>query len=108
MKKTLFHLVDSLNMGGTESMLRRLIPELEKKFHNIVICLKGEGDIDFKNSKIKVYYLHHRNLLSFPRTFWEFRGLVKKYCPEILNTYLPIPDIFGRVVGKIFRIPRII
>lgn len=107
-KKTLFHLVHVLDVGGTEGMLLRLLPHLEQRFNNVVICLRKEGEIGKKlnAADIKVYSLGYRFFLDWPRTFWRFRQLAKQYKPQILNTYLPIPDLFGRAAGRLCQIPE--
>jgi glycosyltransferase involved in cell wall biosynthesis len=110
MKKRLFHLTYVLDPGGTENVLLRLLPQLEKTYENIVICMKQKGTIgdELEKKGVKVIYLGHERVWHFFRTFWRFRKQTRKYKPNVLNTYLPIPDIFGRIAGKLLKIPTII
>ncbi|KKR26484.1 MAG: group 1 glycosyl transferase [Candidatus Peregrinibacteria bacterium GW2011_GWE2_39_6] len=100
-QKTIIHLVYVLDRGGTEKMLSRLLPHLKKDYQNVVIGMKGDGPIgqELQKKEISVFYLDHGKIWHSPRTYWRFRKLIKQYKPAILSTYLPIPDIFGRIAG---------
>lgn len=109
-KKTIIHLIYVLDLGGTENNLIRLLPDLEHHYKNVVIALKGHGAVaeSLKKIGIPVYWLDFDHIGHLPRMFFRFRKLVRQYRPDILSTYLPVSDLFGRIAGRLLGIPKII
>jgi glycosyltransferase involved in cell wall biosynthesis len=57
-KIKIVHIIATLNVGGTEMMLYKLLPRMRKdRFENIVITLKEKGELseDFESQNIRVY-----------------------------------------------------
>jgi glycosyltransferase involved in cell wall biosynthesis len=57
-KIKIVHIIATLNVGGTEMMLYKLLPRMRKdRFENIVITLKEKGELSegFESQNIRVY-----------------------------------------------------
>ncbi len=95
-------------MGGTEMMLLKTLPCLNK-FENIVCTIKGPTKIgkELEKNGINVLYLK-ANKKFCPQIIWKFYKIIKKEKPDILVTYLIHADILGRVFGKLFGVKKII
>ncbi|MFA5842608.1 MAG: glycosyltransferase [Candidatus Gracilibacteria bacterium] len=108
MKKIIFHLITHLELGGCEKMLSKTIP-LFKKHTPIVICLRSEGVLSegLRKNGVLVYHLNVKSFFDLKAIF-AFRRLIHQYKPYVLVTYLPHADVFGRIWGKIFKIPVIL
>jgi len=104
------HLITSLDTGGTEPMLFRLLSFMDKKrFSNQVVCLTDIGTVGEKiiNLGIPVYSLNMpRGVIRFRGLFnlWRYLRLAR---PTILQTWLYHSDLLGFIVGRIAGIRNI-
>lgn len=108
-KKIILHFINGLEVGGAETQLLRILPELEKYHENMVCCVQGHGPIGklLEEKGIRVHYLDLKNIIDFS-AIKKFRKIVRNYPPDIMVTYLIHADLYGRVLGKIFGIKKII
>ena len=104
------HLITTLDFGGAEIMLLKLVSRMDgKRFRNHVICLAEEGIVGRRISELGIPV----NNLNMPRGRLTLRGLTKfiqlirKINPEILQTWMYHADLIGGLVGKLSRIRRI-
>lgn len=97
--RTAVFLIDTLNCGGTENNLLRLLPGLEKVgWNNIVVTLGKGGEMlpRFQESGIKVVTLEQGSFFS-PRTLTAIARALIKLRPNIVVTNLLRADILGRI-----------
>ena len=108
-KKKILHLITGLDVGGAEMMLLKTLPKIQTDFDNRVCCIMGHGPIGqkLKTAGIPVYYLDLKNIFDFS-VILKFKKSVKNFQPDILVTYLIHADLFGRMLGKIFGIKKIV
>lgn len=109
-KKKILHLVIGLDVGGTESMLARLLPLLQNDdLDNRVCCISGHGIVGEKLEQcgVKVSYLDFRNKLDLGVIF-RFKKVINDFKPDILVTYLIHADLFGRIFGRLLGIKTIV
>lgn len=108
-KKIILHFINGLEVGGAETQLLRILPELEKYHENMVCCAHGRGPIGklLEEKGIKVHYLDLKNIFDF-FAIKKFREIIKNYPPDIMVTYLIHADLCGRVLGKLFGIKKIV
>jgi glycosyltransferase involved in cell wall biosynthesis len=102
-KIKIVHIIASLNIGGTEMMLYKLLPRMRNdRFENIVFTLKEKGSLskDFESQNIRVY-----NVLGMGGVL-RFSALIKS-----LNIFRQInPDLIqgwlahGNLVAEIASI----
>jgi glycosyltransferase involved in cell wall biosynthesis len=108
-KKKILHLISGLEVGGTETQLLRILPELQKYHENAVCCVRGHGPIGFELEKksIPVYYLDFKGFLDL-LIIKRFYSVIKEFRPNILTTYLIHADLYGRIFGRLFGIKKIV
>lgn len=97
-KRHVLHLIQSLDSGGCEHMLLRILPLLTEEFQHSIITLHNLGELapQFREKGIAVTTLGQRNLLdvlSYQRLLTE----VKQYSPDVIITYLFHADLVGRL-----------
>lgn len=111
-RKKILHIITGLEVGGAETNLSRIVPALEVDFENRILCLIGHGPMakKFEKKNIPLYYLDIKSVLDFinPKKLWQFRKIVKEFCPDVIETYLIHSDIFGRIWGRFFSVKKII
>lgn len=108
-KKKILHLITGLEIGGTETQLLKILPQLQNNFDNLVCCVRGRGAIGgrLRDAGIPVRYLDYKNIFDF-KIILKFREIIIEFHPDILVTYLIHADLFGRIFGRIFGIKKII
>lgn len=108
-KKKILHFITGLGIGGTETMLLRILPMLQNNFDNRVCALFGDGPIgiELRKAGIQTYHLNLSATNLFNSVF-TFRKIIMEFKPNILVTYLIHADLFGRIFGRIFGIKNII
>lgn len=110
-RKKILHLITGLEIGGTEMMLLKTLPDMhnDDDFDNRVCCIIGHGPMGEKleTAGVPVYYLNLKNIFDLG-LIWRFRKIINEFQPEILVTYLIHADLFGRIFGRIFGIKKII
>lgn len=108
-RKKILHLITGLEIGGAEMMLLKTLPRMQAAFNNRVCCIMGHGPMSERLEKtgIPVYYLNLKNIFDL-RVIIRFKKITKEFQPDILVTYLIHADIFGRILGKIFGVKKII
>lgn len=101
-KKTILHLIKSLDSGGCENMLLRTLP-LTNSFDHILITLNKEGELakQFKTKGFKVININQKSLFSFTSYSYLIK-IITKYRPNIIITYLFHADIIGRLIIQTF------
>ncbi|PKM92546.1 MAG: hypothetical protein CVU80_02790, partial [Elusimicrobia bacterium HGW-Elusimicrobia-4] len=99
-KIKIFHLITSLNIGGTEKFLLTVLENLKDKYDFSVGYLKEKGQIADEIEKLGIPVIKF-NFLSLVR-------YLKKNRAQIVHTHLYRANILGRIAGKIAEIPIII
>lgn len=109
LKKKILHLITGLEIGGAEMMLQKTLPRMQGDFDNRVCCIMGHGPIGEKleSAGVPVYYLNLRNIFDL-NVIFRFKKIIHDFQPDLLITYLIHADLFGRVLGKIFGVKKII
>lgn len=102
------HLISSLDVGGAEMMLYKLISRIDpNRFQNTVICLIEVGPIGDKLRElgISVHSLGMRR--GQPSLFALYRlvRLLHRKKPNILQTWLYHADLMGLIAARIANTP---
>lgn len=112
MCKKIVHVIISLNVGGAELMLRRLVLTSSKKeqFEHCVISLTDLGVIGPKLQEqgIKVYNLNIASIQSLPLAFMKLRKLIKSINPDVVQTWMYHADLLGGLAAKSLGVKNII
>lgn len=108
MKLVVFHLISSLNTGGAETMLMRLVVAMPYHKH-VVVSLTDLGPVaeTLAAAGHPVYCLN-LNIISFPFALVKLGYLLKKYKPNVMQTWMYHSDLIGGLMGKICGISNIV
>lgn len=100
------HLIPSLESGGAEATLYRLVFSDNTNEH-IIISLKNKGFYGKRLQQlgIKIYFLNIQNNLL---NIFKIIQLLKKERPDVLQTWLYYCDFIGTIFGKVLKIKKII
>ncbi|OQA91414.1 MAG: putative glycosyltransferase EpsF [Elusimicrobia bacterium ADurb.Bin231] len=99
-KRRIFHLITSLNIGGTERFLLTVLKNLKSKYDFSVGYLKERGYTADEIEKIGIT-VQKFDFLSLVR-------YLKSFKPEILHTHLYRANIIGRIAGRVAKLPAVI
>jgi len=102
------YLIGSSEIGGTEKMILTIAKNIDKNLFDFVFfCIKGEGKFTEKLRKLnyKVYVL---NLKKNPFSFIKLFIYIKREKIDILQSFLFVANIIGRIYGKLIKIKLII
>lgn len=106
------HIIMSLNIGGAELMLKRLVLHSHKKeqFEHIVITLTDLGVMgpELQNAGVIVHTLGMKSLPTVPLIFLKLRRLLKKIQPDVVQTWMYHSDLLGGLAAKSIGIKKII
>jgi glycosyltransferase involved in cell wall biosynthesis len=108
----ILHLITTLDYGGAEAMLYRLLSHLSKNgsFEHSVVSLTGQGMYGslLQEMGIPLYCLSmersNPNLQSLIKLF----RVLKDQRPHVLQTWLYHADLLGLIVGRMIRVPKIV
>jgi glycosyltransferase involved in cell wall biosynthesis len=85
----LVHVITSMERGGAQSMLVKLVDELENKgvYHQEIVVITGSCQYKFK-SNINIYFLDMSINRFFIRDFIKFRKLIKTLSPDLIQSWM--------------------
>lgn len=108
-KKKVLHFISGLEVGGAETQLLRILPKLQQYHDNRVCCVRGRGPIgkDLGKRGIRVYYLDLKSIFDI-FAILRLRKAIRDFSPDIMVTYLIHADLYGRVLGKLFGVKKIV
>jgi len=101
------HIISSLDGGGAELMLLRLILKMDTDQH-IVIALKNNGVVgeDLKNNNIPTHALN-LTLLTFLYDFYKMYKIIKIARPHIVQTWMYQADLIGGIAAYLVGLKNI-
>ena len=102
------HIITSLNAGGAEHALKRLIIEDKVNAH-IVISLQDNGVLhnSFIDNNISVYQLDFKTIIFLPYRLWVLYKILRKSKADVVQTWMYHSDLIGGIIGKIAGIKNI-
>jgi glycosyltransferase involved in cell wall biosynthesis len=104
LKIRLLHIITSLDQGGAESMLTRLASGLGTEFEHCVVSLTGGETANEKKiveAGGKVINLKMNNFFGILSAVFSIRNEIRKYQPDIIQTWLYHADLMGLLVKRV-------
>ena len=98
------HIISSLATGGAEMMLKRLIESAPATFpRTVVVSLTALGPIGeaLRAHGVSVHALGMSSLLDSPITLWRLVRLIRRYQPEIVQTWMYHADLLGGLAARL-------
>jgi glycosyltransferase involved in cell wall biosynthesis len=102
------HLITSLDTGGAEMMLYKLVARSDReKIRHVVVSLVGVGPIGESIAAlgIPVHSLNMRRGIPDPRAAARLVGVLRSVAPDVLQTWLYHADLLGLLGGALVRVP---
>jgi N-acetylgalactosamine-N,N'-diacetylbacillosaminyl-diphospho-undecaprenol 4-alpha-N-acetylgalactosaminyltransferase len=102
MKKKIFFLINSLEGGGAENVVRKLSSWLSDKYDITIITLKNKAFYDVKNIKLINLLNVKSNIfpLFFPIYINKLKNLIKKEKPDHLISFLEWANFLNVMSNK--------
>ena len=94
----------SLDTGGAEMMLLKLLCGIDRRrFECCVIALGDQGAIgqEIERLGIPVTALQLRPSLPSPFKLWRLRSVLKRFKPDLVQTWLYHADLFGGLMARL-------
>jgi len=94
----IIHLISTLDRGGAETSLHRLVSNMDKyRFRNIVVSLKNVGPVgkEIQRNCISVFPLNMKKGFPDPRGIMPFSKILNEFEPHIIQTWLYHANLFG-------------
>jgi glycosyltransferase involved in cell wall biosynthesis len=107
----LMHLITSLNIGGAQMHLYKTVTRFEPaKIASMVVSLVPPGKIGklLEEKGIPVLNLGMQKGRPNLKALRRLRGLIKRFRPHILQTYLYHADLLGYLAGRWAGVPVIL
>ena len=96
------HIITSLNNGGAEKVLLRLIEEDEENTHDVISLFPKIGLYrEFEHNCRNILYLNLNNIFSFFVSFWKIFYFLRRTKPDVVQTWMYHADLFGGLAAKL-------
>lgn len=104
MKRKIFFLINSLNTGGAENVLRLLTNKLKDEFTISVITLKNSSDFNF-SEEIEIIPLSNTNnnflmIILIPIYYIKLKLITRKQKPYRTISFLEISNFLNILTNK--------
>ncbi len=93
--KKIFHIIDSLQIGGAEKLLCNTITELTG-FDHLIVTLFPAKDNALLPGNAKYICLGAKKITDIPSKRKLFRKIVKEYKPDIIHSHLYFATVFAK------------
>lgn len=106
----ILHTITSLETGGAETMLYRLVKAMDcRNFNHVVLSLGKEGKVGEKivQAGIQVYSLGLQYHKPNPKIIWDLHRILRGFCPHIIQGWMYHGNLLGQWAGKWAGIPVI-
>lgn len=107
-----FHIIVSLDVGGAELMLKRLVLESSnyQNYDQTIIALKGPiyVESDIRSKGVKVINLNMNSLKTLVNGIYKLIVLLRSSNPDAVFTWMYHADLIGGLVAYILGIKNII
>lgn len=108
-KKVILHIINTLELGGSETALYRLLKTMHADYTFFVIVLQKPGYYSalIEQLGIPVHYLNITKT-NIPTIFFKLNSLIKQISPDIVQTWLYHADLLGGICAKWCGVKKII
>ena len=103
--KKIFYASGTTIPGGGPEHIFQLLKRLNQNEWETIICTSNDGPYwkKFNSLGVKTYNLSLR-VLSL-KTAWKFFLILRKEKPDLIHTHGKGPGLYGRIIGRILKIP---
>lgn len=104
------HLISGLSTGGTEMMLHRLLRDTDRTAaESMVVSLTAGGAMadSIRSLGVPVQSLDMRRGMPNPLAALRLVSILRRFRPDVLQTWLYHADLLGLVAGRLAGVPVI-
>src|SRR6266700_6934826 len=108
---TILHLITGLETGGAEGMLARLVTRTDRsRFRSVVVSMTDTGTVgpSIAGAGIPVEALGIRRGMIDPRGVTRLIRLLRRYRPDIVQTWLYHADLLGLIATRLGYAPHLL
>jgi glycosyltransferase involved in cell wall biosynthesis len=102
------HLISSLNTGGAQRMLCKLVARSDRtRFRHVVVSLIEPGPVGktIADLGIPVHHLDMQRGVPDPRAVIRLRAMLRREVPDVLQTWMYHADLVGFLAAVPLRMP---
>jgi glycosyltransferase involved in cell wall biosynthesis len=106
---SILHLITTLDVGGAETALVRLVSRLDQtRYRCTVVSIGGHGVLSgrLREAGIDVHALSNTRSVG-PAALWRLTNLVRRLRPAVLQSWLYHADLLALLVGRLTRVPAL-
>ena len=106
----ILHLITGLETGGAEGMLARLVTRTDRsRFSSVVVSMTDTGTVGpiIASARIPVEALGIRRGTIDPRGVTRLIRLLRRYRPDIVQTWLYHADLLGLIAVRLGYVPHL-
>ena len=113
-KRQIFYLVDSLNIGGTETQAVELARRMDPKKYDVTLaCLRKQGPLleKLNGSAVNVVEFHPKGGIDSPRGLYQLARMVaylRRGHFDVVHAHDLWSNMIGVVAGKLAEVPVIV
>ena len=107
----ILHLITSLNTGGAERMLAKLVTGMDgTRFENRVISMLAPGPValEIESADIPVESLGLSRGMPHPGALWRLMGMMRSFRPDVVQTWLYHADLLGLLASFLSGRPPVV
>jgi glycosyltransferase involved in cell wall biosynthesis len=110
MSTRILHIITSLDVGGAQVSLLRLLSHLGDQFTSEVVSLTTENIIgkQIRELGIPVHALGLRPGVPDPRLVTRLAGVIRRFQPDLIQTWMYHADLSGGLAARIAGSPPVI
>ena len=102
------HVINSLDDGGAEGALFRLCTNDTNNRHVVISLLDlGKYGPLLKQNNVTVYAIDFGKKKKFVSGFFGLYKLMKKYKPDVVQTWMPHSDLLGGVAARLSGVKKV-
>jgi glycosyltransferase involved in cell wall biosynthesis len=95
--KTILHIIDTLERGGAEVLLKNTLPLLSE-YQHVVVYLSGTGALKSEFLQGTMFYcLDHEGWRNFPETVVKLKAIIKEQGPILIHSHLFVSTVVARI-----------
>lgn len=103
------HMIDGLQVGGAEVLLRDMLPRLPRERFGASVCYGTPGPIaaELQAAGVPMRRIARRGWAD-PRWTWGLWQAARRARPDVVHTHLVKSDLFGRLAARLAGVPLVV